>query len=370
MQIASEVKSGNPDYAILDFNLKDLHDCGFPLDTKIWQDAMRHGQDVTNAMTYFNIWPSQRLRWFEQRCIDYAISEQHKVRIEHVAEEGKRYFAVVDLAASEKGDSTFVIVYKFEDNAAKAVWAHKEKGLGPSDRAWLVHTVNDKFRPEFIIYDSHAAIGIDTRTMLAAKELIVKGTHYKVTPLIHHDANNLSGKRILIPVSVQDTAVQSALRGPRDGTSISGELGLYEALFTQLRDYLIEGRFLGPAKITHSETDEDGNLIVQYSGSELEILDTIQEAFRQLGNIGLERDKDGNEVRALDGRLKFERKSGAKDDGAMCHTYAVIGLSRLLGQTDQLMPHATPIRQAMSQPDYVIDEYSRTDTTHLQHIIL
>lgn len=346
MQIASEVKAGNTDYAILDFNLKDIAECGFPLDPGIYNDALRHGNKTVTAMTYFNIWPTTQLRWFEQQYIDQAISAKNQVKIEFKAVDKCRYFATVDLAASEKGDSTEVVVWKFEDGKIKAVWAHQEKGLGPAERALLIHRVYENFIPEFIIYDNSAAIGSDTRKMLSERKLFIKGVEHKVTPLVHHDAFNLSGKHVLIPaMDVDDKAVREALMGPKDGTSIRGLAGLRESLFTQCKDLLMDNLIVGPSEAA-SLVNDDGTL-KQYTGSEREVVDILVEAFNQLGGIGLRKDKDGNVKYSDDGRLLFDSRPGvSKDDGAMCIAYAVIGFNRCLGKNN-LLRHAAMIRRDM-----------------------
>ena len=328
MQIVSEVKAGNPAYGFLDFNLQDLVSCGFPLDKLSWQDAKKHGNPTTFAMTYFNIWPRSTSRWYSQTIVDYAISEQHAIGVElERTSENVPYVGVIDLAASDKGDATSMTVFKFVDNKLHLVWAFSGRGLGPSDRAWLVHETDRKFNLQTIVYDAHGAIGVDLRSDLAKKELLVKGVLHKVTPLVHHDANNLSGKHKMIPVAVNDSAVKKALIGPRDGTSIRGEAGLKNILHTKLRDLLTEGSILGCSRVTPIEEGAEWH----YTGSEHEVLDTVREAFGQLSGIGLARDKNGNQVYTQDGQLVFETRAGMHDDGAMCIVYAAISLLRLQG---------------------------------------
>ena len=365
MQIASEVKAGNPAYGFLDFNLQDLVACGFPLDKLSWQDAKKHGNPTTFAMTYFNVWPRSNSRWYSQTILDYALSEQHAIAVELERKtENAPYVAVIDLAASEKGDATSAVVYKFVDNKLTAVWAHSERGLGPSDRAWLVHEIDRKFNCQNIIYDAHGAIGVDLRSDLAKKELLVKGVLHKVTPLVHHDANNLSGKHKMIPVAVNDSAVQKALIGPRDGTSIRGEAGLKNLLHTKLRDLLTEGSIIGPSVASYPESGAEW----RYDGSEHEVLDVIREAFGQLSGIGLAKDKNGNQVYTQDGQLVFETRAGMHDDGAMCIVYAVIALKRLQGygmEPSRSNPQAGPLR---------IEGYGIVDTSvadpHTQRITI
>jgi len=350
MQIASEVKRGNNNYAILDFNLKDLVDCGFPLDKAIWKDAAQHGDETQYVMTYFNIWPSSSSKWYEQRYIDEAQSRKHGVRIETEAS-GGTYFIVVDVAASEKGDPTEVIVWRYEaptptepKPVMKAVWAYKKKGMRPEQRAWLVHELFHKFHPEFVIYDAHGAVGKDLRYELSKKELLVDGSVREVTPLVHHDAFNLSGHHVLIPVSVSDKAVKTALLGPRDGSEVRGEAGLRYLLHTKTRDFLKSGNILAPSSA--SEGNEDDDTVVSYDMTEIAALDVIREAFGQLCAIGPKKDKDGNEVLSQDGQLMFATRGGQHDDGAMCIVYGSIGLLRLMGYTG-VGERSTPLVTAM-----------------------
>lgn len=341
LQIASEVKAGNPDYGILDFNLKDLVETAFPLNEAMWKDAQKHGDKQRFAMTYFNIWPRSTARWYSQVSIDDALSERHGVKVEKEREETGTYVAVFDLAASEVGDSTFVIVWKYENDQFKAVWAHEERGLDPNQRALLAHDVEDRFNPMFIVYDAHGAIGQDFRSVLSQKEISVKGVAHTVTPIVHHDAFNLSGRHKLIPVAVNDTAVRRALIGPRDGTSIRGEAGLKNLLHTKLRDLLNDGKFVGPA---YGREDIEGKV---YVGSEYEAVDAIRTAYNQLSSIGLAKDKEGNQVYTQDGQLVFETRPGLHDDGAYCIVYATIGYFAVRNRILSPDQRSTPIAQPM-----------------------
>lgn len=342
MQIASEVKAGNDAYGILDFNLEDLVTCGFPLSENIWKDARRHGNPTTFAMTYYNVWPSSAFRWYEQKVIDDAISAQHEVRVELQRDKKEKdvsYFAVIDLAASEKGDSTVTLVFRYEHGKAKCIYGKSTKGLGPSQRAWEVHELHRKFNPDFVIYDSHGAIGVDLRNDLAKDKLIIDGAIRKVQPLVHHDDYHLRGEHILIPVSSKDTEVIKALTGmPRDGR-IEGEDGLNNLLHTKTRDLLWAGEIVGPSPlptlVDGSKQAED----IEYSGSQTEVMDVIRTAFQQLADVGLSKDANGDQIRTKSGQLVFKTKPGAHDDGAMCIVYSSIGILRLIGNLpDQSRP--------------------------------
>jgi hypothetical protein len=113
LEIMAEVKVGNPQYSVLDFNLQHILASGFPLSEAVVRDADRHGSPVTMAMTYYNLWPRASARWFSQYIIDQALSNERKVRVERGPRAGGRYFFVIDVASSDKGDFTFYIVYKF-----------------------------------------------------------------------------------------------------------------------------------------------------------------------------------------------------------------------------------------------------------------
>jgi hypothetical protein len=345
LQIATKVREGNPKYGILDFNLQDLNKCKFPLSESVWQDAMEFQDPVTTAMTYFNIWPSSAGRWFEQKNIDFAISKERRVPVWMKREEGSqdKLFAVIDLAASDKGDSTEVVVFRFRKTKdtpepfIEIVYAYERQGLKSQERALLVHEINAKFQPEFIIYDSHAAIGIDLRSDLAQREILDKGTVKKFLPLLHHDKFGQSGQHILIPVAPHDKAVEKALVGPRGGESIRGEAGLRELLMTKARDLLANGLIRGPG--SNSDTDS-------LTMAEIESRDTAREAFQQLGNIGLKRNAQQEVMYSQDNRLLFTTRPGQHDDGAMCIIYAVIGYYRLLGR-GAIDPSSNPIQRAM-----------------------
>lgn len=356
MQFGSEVKAQNPDYRILDFNLADLIHMKFPLSKKIYKDALRNADPVQNLMTYWNIWPSSQSRWFAQEHIDYAISSQHTVRIEKKRESTGRYFAVIDLAASDKGDMTEILVFKFVSGKVHVVWAHAEKGLKPSERVWLAREVRRNFHPEFIIYDRHAAIGIDFKTGAEESQLLVKGMLHKVRPMVHHDNYaKVNGDRILVPIEVKDSIVRKALVGPRGGESIIGEGGLRELLFTKARELMIDGLILGPSA-PESLLDDTGTLM-QYTGSEQEVYDVIFEAFQQLGNIGIKKDKLGDVDRTDAGNVKFESRQGTHDDGAMCIVYSVVGLLRMLGRTGSRSHGGTPFGRPMGgspEPEPII----------------
>ena len=332
MQIAAEVKAGNPRYAFLDFNLQNLREDGFPLSEAVWQDALKHGDKRQFVMTYFNIWPRLSARWYDQTTIDEAMSYSHGVRVEMKPEQGATYYAVIDLAASEKGDRTWVTVFKYDGGVSRAVWAYQARGMAPHDRAWLVHQVIDNFNPQFFIYDAQGAIGVDLRSDLSRDILIVKGEPVKVEPIVHHDAFNLTGRRILIPVNNTDDEVTRALIGPRDGTLIHGIAGMKELMHTKLRDLLREGKMLGPCTANERASEED----VMYVGSEIEALDTLRESFNQLANIGLRRTKVkdggmGDIMHTVAGELLFETRQGAHDDGAMTLVYGTIGHLKLAG---------------------------------------
>ena len=347
MQMVAEVKAGNEAYGVLDYNLHHVERSGFPLAKEIHKDARRHGEPVTYAMTYYNVWPRTSARWFQQLWIDNAISSIHGVRVETKPEPGAKYFVVVDLASSEKGDSSFLIVFKWEDNKSKAVWAHEELGMKPSDRAWMVHKAYLLFNPDFIIYDSHGAIGSDLRKELAQKEILAEGLLRKVTPIVTHDAYNLSGNHILIPVGPKDKAVKAALLGPTDGTEMRGEIGMNEQLMKQARDILADGGMVGPGKVS-LPNDEKGREAYTYDGSELQIMETLRKAFNQLGCIGPDKDDHNNIILNQDGLMRFT-SNGKHDDGAMCLIYSVIGINRLLGRF-KLAAQAIPINQPM-MPD-------------------
>lgn len=341
MSIAAEVKSGNPAYGILDFNLDDLIDCGFPLSENIYRDARRHGNPMTYAMTYYNLWPSSSFRWYEQSVIDDALSMGHGVRVEQQRTTGV-YFAVVDLAASEKGDSTVILVFKYEDGVAKVVYGKSGKGVGPNERAWLVHETRKKFDCAFIIYDSHGAIGSDLRDTLAKDRILIDGKVKTVEPIVHIEDRQLRGARLLIPVNHKHPEVVKALTGmPKDGR-IEGEDGLNALMHTKCRDLLWTGRILGPS--IEGQVFEEGS---SFSGSEVEIGDTIREAFQQLAEVGLAKDMHGNQLYTKTQQLVFRTKSGAHDDGAMCLVYGTIGVLRLEDGTSPNDIRPTAITQPL-----------------------
>lgn len=336
LQIAAEVKRGNPAYGILDFNLQDLARTQFPLDPAVWKDARRHSGGPYFAMTYFNIWPRSTARWYSQAAIDGALDAKHNVQIEKKrSDDDSVYYGVFDLAASEDGDSTFATVYKYENSQSRAVYAYEKKGLGPNERAFLAHELDRRFDFTYIVYDAHGAIGQDFRSVLAQKEIMVNGKLEQVTPLIHHDANNLNGKQKLVPVAVNDLVVRNALIGPRDGTSIRGEAGLKNQLHTQLRNLLVEEALVGPAP-----GGEEG---CQYDENDYSAVDAIRTSFQQLAGIGLAKDKQGNQVYTADGQLVFETRPGLHDDGAYCHVYATIGHLALRNRLDKagIRPRST-----------------------------
>jgi hypothetical protein len=328
LQMASEVKAGNPAYGILNFDLEMLRESGFPLSKTVYRDARKHGDPVTYAMTFFNIWPSSGSRWYEQRLIDTALSTLHEVKVElerPEKDENTKYFMIVDLAASDKGDSTFIQVVKWDGNEARYVYAESGTGIGPHERAWKAHQVRKKFNPDFIIYDSHGAIGTDFRDLMARDKLLIDNKVKKVEPIVHIDDFHLRGARLLIPVSHKHPAVIRALTGmPKNGV-IDGEDGLNELLHTKCRDLLWEGTLIGPSlsKMTYEEGEE-------FSGSEVEAGETVRTAFTQLAGIGLKKDLNGQIVKSKNGKLQFYTKSGSHDDGAMCIVYSAIGILRLL----------------------------------------
>lgn len=366
MEICSEIKHGNPAYGFLDFNLKDLVETGFPLDKDVWLDAKRHSDKVDFAMTYFNIWPRSSARWYAQSVIDTALDPKHDIAVQKKREEPDEvYFAVIDLASSDgpQGDSTFAVEYKVEGDTAKAVWAHEERGLGPSERAWLAHEMDRKFDNMFIVYDSHGAIGQDLRKDLSQTDLLVNGVLHQVTPIVHHDANNLTGKRKLIPVSPNDDMVRNALMGPRDGTSIRGEAGLLNLLHTNLRDLLNEERVVGPA---YGRDERSGD----YASSDYAVIDSIRKAFNQLAGIGLARDKQGNQIYTKDGQMVFATRPGLHDDGAFCIIYGVIGLLATLNRISNPNKRTRPISAPIITSD--VQQYGMTDfeAAHQQRIVI
>lgn len=327
LSIAAEVKAGNPAYGILDFNLDDLIACGFPLSENIYKDARKHGNPLTYAMTYYNLWPSSSFRWYEQRVIDEALSATNEVRVELQRPKNGSgdYFLIVDLAASEKGDSTVVTVQKWNGERAETVYAKSGKGLGPDERAWLTHETRKRFNPAFVIYDAHGAIGSDFRNSMSKDKLLIDGKVKTVEPMVHIDDFQLKGAKLLIPVSHKHPAVVRALTGlPKDGR-IEGEDGLNALMHTKLRDLLWEGKVVGPS--IDGASYEDGQ---DYTGSEIEVADTIREAYNQLAEVGLAKDINGNQLYTKSQQLVFRTKSGAHDDGAMTLVYSTIGILRLM----------------------------------------
>jgi hypothetical protein len=364
MEICSEIKRGNPAYGFLDFNLKDLVETGFPLSTNVWKDAKRHSDKTDFAMTYFNIWPKSSARWYTQASIDSCLDPRHAVVVEKKREEDSKvpYFAVIDLASSEKGDSTFATEYKVENGQAKAVWAHEERGLAPAERAWLVHEMDRKFDNMFVVYDSHGAIGQDLRKDLSEKQLLVKGKLHDVTPIVHHDAFNLSGKRKLIPVSPNDTLVRNALMGPRDGTSIRGEAGLLNLLHTNLRDMLNEEQIVGPA---YGRDERSGD----YENTDYAVVDSIRKAFNQLAGIGGAKDKQGNQIFTKDNQMVFVTRPGLHDDGAFTIIYVVIGLLAVLFRTVNPNTRTRPISAPIIAGGFQQAELDR-EVVHVQRLTI
>jgi len=345
MEIVAEVKVGNPQYAMLDFNLEHIMASGFPLSESVVRDADRHGSPVTMAMTYYNIWPRASARWFSQYIIDEALSSEKRVRIERGPRQGGRYFFVIDVASSDKGDSTFYIIYKWTGDRAEAVSAGERTGLNSNERAWLVHELYDRWGPEFIIYDSHGAIGSDLRKDLAMSELLVHGQVKNVRPLVHHDAYSLPGVNVLIPTSPTDSAVRAALLGADDGSTLRGEAGFRNTMMLETRELLAEGFIVGPSLNISAEADD---IIAR---EDLENAELINKAFNQLGYIGPAKDKDGNVIRNADGQLKFETRSGRHDDGGMCIVYSSIGINRLIDK-NPFREHAAPIATPFVRPEW------------------
>lgn len=335
MQIASEVRAGNPLYSILDFTLEDLVEEKFPLDPDVWKDAQRHGNPTTYLMTYYNIWPASGVRWYEQKVIDDALSTAHGVPVYTKRPKGDEssHVGVVDLAASEKGDSTVLLVARWsaKEDRFEYVYGTKRKGISSQERAWEVHKINQAFKLDYIVYDRHGAIGVDLRTDLSKSRLMVDGRVEEVVPLVHHDDYHLRGERKLIPVQPKDTIVQRSLMGPKDGNTIQGEDGLTNLLHTKCRELLWNGKIVGPSIVGGDPTEEGEN--TDYSGSSQEARDTVTEAFQQLANVGLAKDKNGQQMTTKSGQLVFKSKAGTHDDGAMCIVYAVVALLRYLGET-------------------------------------
>lgn len=354
-QIAQEVREGNPAYGILDITLDDIKDSGFPLDMGMVEDSRKHDAPIVHQMTYYNLWPESSARWFEQKYIDLAQNSAHGVHIRHKPNPAYRYFVVVDLAASEHGDHTTVLVFEEhldnEEPDLHCVWGYEAQGLDGGERAWLVHQMYETWNPEFIIYDAHAAIGKDLASELRKREIFVKGTLHKVTPLVHHDQFNLQGHYVLIPIAVKDTAIRLALEGPRGGVEIRSEADLKERLMTKTRDILIAGHLLGPASANEGDPDHPDE-VVPYNGSDIEILDVIRDAYTQLGKIGLEKDKNGEQLRSDDGKLLFTKTQGL--DGAMCLVYASVGYLRLAArfETQRATTRQTPIGEV--DPQYEV----------------
>lgn len=345
MEIVAEVKVGNPQYAMLDFNLDHIMKSGFPLSETVVRDAERHGNQVTYAMTYYNLWPRATSRWFSQYIIDEALSNERGVRVERKPRAGGRYYFVIDVASSDKGDSTFYIVFKWNGERAEAVSANEYLGLNSNERAWLVHELHSIWSPEFIIYDSHGAIGSDLRKDLALKELLVKGEVKSVRPLVQHDAYGMSGLNVLIPTSPTDSAVQKALLGSGDNAKFKGEAGFRNVMMLECRELLSEGYIVGPSLNINAEADD---IIAR---EDLDTAEKIHKAFNQLGYIGPEKDKDGNVVLNSDGQLKFKTRSGKHDDGAMCLVYSTIGVNRLVDKTSN-REHAQPINVPFMRPEW------------------
>lgn len=366
MQIASEMKSGNPLYGMLDFDLDDLTEDNevavydgekytvqtrkFPLEPAIWKDAQKHGDKVTYAMTYFNLWPDMQSRWYEYRVIDDSISARHGIKVELSKPKDSKspYFAIVDLATSDKGDSSFILVAKYEEGKAKFVYGKKGKGWSGHRRAWECHEVIRKFDPQFVIYDSHAAPGVDFRRDMAIDKLVVideegKAEIKSVSPVLGWNEYNLRGQRLLIPVNPKDDAVVMALTGKKDG-DLGGEDGMNFILHTHTRNLIAEEKMLGPGADVSSSSDKP----IEYASEEQEAFEAVRESFQQLGKITLAKDNQGNQKMTKSGQLVFKRKSGTSvDDGAFCLIYSSIGILRLSGY-DNSQSIAAPRIRAMS----------------------
>lgn len=328
LQIASEVKAGNQSYGILNFDLEMLRESGFPLSKTVYRDARRHGDPVTYAMTFFNIWPSSGSRWYSQNSIDEALSAMHEVKVElerPEKDESTKYFIIVDLAASDKGDSTFLTVVKWDGEKATYVYAKSGRGIGPHERAWLTHELRKKFKPEFIIYDQHGAIGTDFRDLMSREKLLIDNKVKKVEPIVHVDDYGLKGARLLVPVNHKHPFVIRALTGMPKGGNIEGDDGMNELLHTKCRDLMAEGKLVGPS-LSKMSYEEGQN----FDDSDIEAGETVRTAFTQLAGIGLKKDLNGKQMMTKNGKLVFYTKSGAHDDGAMTIVYSTIGILRLL----------------------------------------
>lgn len=352
MQMAAEIKAGNPDYGILDFNLEDLlaedtvavlegdryrlEKRKFPLSESIWKDAQKHSDRVTYAMTYYNLWPDTHARWYEQSFIDDAISVRHGVRIEMKSLKDAKtpYFMVIDLASSEKGDSTCILVAKVEDGVAKYVWGKKGRGWNSHRRVWEVHEAFKKFNPTYIVYDSHGAIGDSFRQDASLPQLVVQddagNTDVKeVQPFVHWNQYNKRGRNVLIPASLKDDAVILALTGDRLG-QIEGEDGFNNLLHLKTREFLWDGKILGPHTDCLPSLSIGEASKTQYEGSAQDALDVVRESFIQLGKISLDKNLDGSQKMTKKGQLIFKKKDGASvDDGAYCLIYGCIAYIRL-----------------------------------------
>ena len=371
MQIASEVKAGNPKYGILDFTLEDLETPGtvavfrdgkyaleqkaFPLSKDISRDARMHGDPLKYAMTYYNFWPSANIRWYDQKSIDDAVASYHDVNIEmkRPAGDGSSYFGVVDLAASDTGDSTCILVAKVSKGIARWVYGVKAKGWNGHRRAWEAHEVIRRFGMDFLIYDAHGALGVDFKSDMAQDSLLVKDeagnvSVKKVPPTVHYDERNKRGAPILIPLRVNDDAIAAALTGDKN-TPIEGEDGLNNLLHSKMRDLLQNGNMIGPGLDATTYLSDDQAAKTSYSGSEIEALDVVRSSFMQLASISLDKGLDGDIKTTKNGKLVFKKKNAASvDDGAFCLIYGVVGLLRLSGNDTTLSPRPKPIVRTLS----------------------
>lgn len=327
-----EAKRGNPDYAVISFNFKDMSDLpsysgksfrAALREVKVLKDMKAKHSKSKFLQEGLGIWSRNGRRWYDSECIDKCVELGRKRdlvplinRREYKGDGEKvRYFLGVDPAKGDgkKSDDGALVCLRAEplveeagDNLADwkldYVWAYKVRKADASQWSALVHLKEKHFQFSGICMD-HGGGGIWIKPELAKAKQIIHDVAVKVLPIVTPDDTSvIHGNYCLIMFNRGDESIC------RKWDSLKGEDNLIDAAHCEMHEAIEHTAFAFPRPFNEWPKEETDKWPEEKVWAN-KLLDLTR---KQLASIAVLTDDQGNYVFTKNNAHQFEAK-GRKD---------------------------------------------------------
>lgn len=318
--VARQIAKGRPGYAIIDINLGDIIESGFPFDKKYILHQLESQSDPQTGkmsdelkMTFFNKWIRSSANFYTPSLLSECQRPDVPVLAKRPEKDNTPTVLGVDPAAQGENMTAMAVIGcpGMDERHLRAVYQFAKQTV--EEIAGNIHKMVDLHGMKLILMDKSGILGLQVAAQCQKDTQLIDGIWQKRTPIYlwdHPDARN--GRAHIVLTKPSDERMKMAVMGRRYDETISGEIDLKNTVHFNMKRVLQNGLFFAPKMIK----DED------YYNSELgEIMDNIVEALAQFPKIDRKKNPDGKTLQT-DARGNYYFTRPAEDDGAYSIIYA------------------------------------------------